>query len=53
MLKNSSYLRNALEAKGLKVLGRVSPFVCIRVGNEIVARIVSRILMDNGKYIVI
>lgn len=47
VLKNGALLRGLLAGKGFQVLGRVSPFVCVRVGNEIVARIITRILMDN------
>ena len=49
VLANCGYLRDKLTALGYEVLGRVSGFVCVKVGNEIVSRMIVRILMDNGK----
>lgn len=34
VLENGKYLRESLKSKGHQVLGRVSAFVCVRVGNE-------------------
>lgn len=48
VLSNAGYLRDLLQAKNYEVLGRLSPFVCVKVGNEIVSRLIIRILMDNG-----
>lgn len=50
MLSNAKYLREGLSALGHNVLGRVSPFVCVKIGNEVMARIVVKILMENGKF---
>lgn len=32
------------------MLGRVSPFVCVRIGNEVLGRIIVKILMENGTF---
>lgn len=32
-------------------MGRASGFVCVRVGDEIVSRIIVRMLMDNGTFL--
>ena len=48
LLENCNYLREKLQSKGYAPLGRPSGFVCVRVGDEIVSRIIVRILMDNG-----
>ena len=53
VLENGKYLREKLQSKNIKVLGQVSPIVCVRIGNETQARIVAKILMDNGKHIAI
>lgn len=51
MLANCTYLRDLLISKGYEVLGRVSGFVCVKVGNEIVSRMIVRILMDNEVHV--
>lgn len=48
LIDNCNYLRTKLQEKGHEPLGRPSGFVCVRVGDEIVSRIIVRILMDNG-----
>lgn len=53
VLQNGTYLRQILSNKGYKVLGRVSPFVCVRIGNEAEARVIAKILSDNSKNIFI
>jgi len=51
VLENGNYLRQILTKKGYQVLGRVSPFVCVRIGNEAEVRMIAKILMDNSKNI--
>jgi len=50
LLDNCNYLREKLQARGYSPLGRASGFVCVRVGDEIVSRIIVRVLMDNGTF---
>ena len=50
VLENYKYLRAKLEAKGYKVFGNPCPILPLYVGNEIVCRLVSRIMMDLGKF---
>ena len=45
VLSNSEFLREKLRNKGFKVLGRVSPFICVDVGNEVFARMITKALM--------
>lgn len=33
VMSNSTYLREKLASNGLQPLGRVSPFVCVKVGD--------------------
>jgi len=51
VISNSTYLRTKLASLGHTALGRISAFVCVRVGKEIIARLIVRILMDNCKNI--
>ena len=41
-------MRDQFSKRGYTVLGRVSPFICVRVGHEVFARIIAKILMENG-----
>jgi glycine C-acetyltransferase len=50
LIENCNYLRSKLQQKGHTPLGRTSGFVCVRVGDEIISRIIVRILMDNGSF---
>ena len=51
MFSNAKYLREGLSALGHNVLGRVSPFVCVKIGSEVMARIVVKILMENDIFV--
>ena len=51
VLENYHYLRQKLEAKGYKIFGNPCPILPLFVGNEIVCRLVSRIMMDNGVHV--
>lgn len=51
VLSNSTYLREKIAAKGLQPLGRASPFVCVKVGSDVLARIILRIMMENGVFV--
>ena len=48
LLKNVTYLRGSLVKKGLEVFGEPSAIVCVKVGAENLARVVSRSLPDMG-----
>lgn len=50
MLGHSAYLRDKFSSKGYQPLGRVSPFVCVKVGNEVYARMIAKALMENGNF---
>lgn len=47
LLSNCNYLRAQLQKRGYAPLGRESGFVCVEVGDEVVSRIIVRMLMDN------
>lgn len=51
VLYNANYLREKLTARGHKVLGRVSPFVCVCVGKEVLARMITKTLMENNIFV--
>jgi glycine C-acetyltransferase len=48
VLENYNYLRAKLEAKGHKIFGNPCAIMPVFVGNEVVCRLVSRIMMDLG-----
>ena len=47
-MNNYTYMREKLDAKGYTVFGNPCPILPLRVGNEIVCRLVSRTMMDEG-----
>ena len=49
VMENSTYLREQLTSRGHRVSGRVSPFVCVPVGEEVLARMIVKALMENSK----
>ena len=51
VIENYNYLRQKLEAKGHKIFGIPSPILPLFVGNEIVCRLVSRIMLDTGVHV--
>lgn len=51
VMDNSKYLRQQITAKGYRVAGRVSPFVCVPVGQEILARMIVKTLMENDIFV--
>jgi glycine C-acetyltransferase len=51
VLENYNYLRKKLEAKGHKIFGNPCAIMPVFVGNEIVCRLVSRIMMDLGVHV--
>lgn len=53
VMENYNYLRTKLESKGHKIFGNPCPILPLYIGNEVVSRLVSRIMMDNGKLSVI
>jgi glycine C-acetyltransferase len=48
VLENYNYMRAKLEAKGHKIFGNPCAIMPVFVGNEVVCRLVSRIMMDRG-----
>jgi glycine C-acetyltransferase len=48
VLANYDYLRAKLEAKGYTIYGNRCPILPLKVGNEILCRLVSRTMMDEG-----
>lgn len=52
-MENYNYLRSKLEAKGYKIFGNPCPILPLYVGNEVVCRLVSRIMMDLGNFPII
>ncbi len=51
VLENYDYLRSELEKRGHKIFGQRCPILPLYVGNEVVCRLVSRIMMDNGVHV--
>ncbi len=51
VLENYNYLRAKLEAKGHKIFGNPCAIMPVFVGNEVVCRLVSRIMMDLGVHV--
>jgi glycine C-acetyltransferase len=51
VMENYNYLRAKLEAKGYKIYGNPCPILPLYVGNEVVCRLVSRIMMDLGVHV--
>lgn len=51
VLENYNYLRQQLESRGYKIFGNPCPILPLFVGNEIVCRLVSRIMMDKGVHV--
>lgn len=48
VIQNYVYLRDKLESKGYKVYGNPCPILPLYVGNEVVCKLVTRIMMDQG-----
>lgn len=48
VVRNYNYLRAQLEQRGHKVFGNPCAVLPLYVGNEIVCRLISRIMMDKG-----
>lgn len=52
VMDNYKYLRAELESRGHTIFGNPCPILPLRVGNEIVCRLVSRTMMDEGTFFV-
>lgn len=48
VMDNYKYLRAELESRGHTIFGNPCPILPLKVGNEIVCRLVSRTMMDEG-----
>lgn len=53
VIENYNYLRKKLEEKGHKIFGNPCAIMPVFVGNEVVSRLVSRIMMDLGILLII
>lgn len=51
VLENYNYLRAKLEAKGHQIFGNPCAIMPVFVGNEIICRLVSRVMMDLGVHV--
>ena len=51
MTENYIYMRGRLEDKGHKIIGNPCAIMPVFIGNEIVSRLVSRIMMDKGVHV--
>lgn len=49
--ENYNYLRSALEAKGHKILGSPCAIMPVFIGNEVISRVVSRLMTDKGVHV--
>jgi glycine C-acetyltransferase len=50
VVENYNYLRARLEQIGTKIFGNPCAIMPVFVGNEVVCRLVSRIMMDRGTF---
>lgn len=50
VLQNYHYLKGELEKNGRKVFGNPCAILPVFIGNEIVCRLVSRLMMDMGNF---
>ena len=49
--ENYKYLRGILEAKGHTIIGSPCAIMPVLIGNEIISRLVSRLMMDMGVHV--
>ena len=49
--ENYIYLRSLLESKGHKIIGNPCAIMPVFIGNEVISRLVSRIMMDKGVHV--
>ncbi len=52
VIENYHYLRGELEKNGRKVFGNPCAIIPLFIGNEIVCRLVSRLMMDLGNFLI-
>ncbi len=50
VIENYHYLRGELNKNGRKVFGNPCAILPVFIGNEIVCRLVSRLMMDMGNF---
>lgn len=48
VMENATYLRTKLKEKGYVCLGNASPIVIVVIGDELVSRLVSRLMLNKG-----
>jgi glycine C-acetyltransferase len=48
VLENATYLREKLNAVGIKTLGSPSPVVPVMIGDEKLIKVLARLMLDNG-----
>jgi len=49
--ENYHYLRDSLEAKGHKIIGNPCAIMPVFIGNEVISRVVSRLMTDKGVHV--
>ena len=49
--ENYNYLRGILESKGHKIIGIPCAIMPVFIGNEIISRLVARLMMDKGVHV--
>ena len=49
--ENYKYTRNVLESKGFRIIGNPCAIMPVFIGNEVISRLVSRIMMDKGVHV--
>lgn len=50
-IENYNYTKKKLNDLGYKIIGNPCPIMIVYIGNEIVCRLVSRLMMDNGVHV--
>ncbi len=51
VIENYMYTKEKFNAKGFRVMGQPCPIMIVFIGDEVICRIVSRLLMDNGVHV--
>ena len=51
VVENYKYIRGVLESKGHTIIGNPCAIMPVFIGNEVISRLVSRIMMDKGVHV--
>ena len=49
--ENYKYMRGVLESKGFTIIGQPCAIMIVFIGNEVISRLVCRIMMDRGVHV--